>query len=387
MSTESSMPGPHIDLVPEMIAWWDRWLRNDETSPAASWPKIRTFMRRPTHPEPDLRVQLGEWRSEPEWPIARGRNVTYALGDGPATIPIRGDVGFYGSIWCAGTLPWGPPMDQREDDARSLTIDFERVDRDVEILGHPRLEVTVRSSVPVTYLSAKLCDVFPDATSALVSRGILNLTHRDSHTDPKPLEPGEAYTIALELDATSWIFEPGHTIRLSLATSDWPSSWAPPLPGELTIERTESRLVLPVLDGPPVADPPEFSPPSGRDGRAAVEEGPHDVTWRIEHDVLARQRHVVVEYGSTSDPGDPIRMRDLQRARLSVSTRDPGQSRFEGSSVQHIAWPEADVEAVSRLVVDSDANTYRVELELDVTESGRPKWTRRWERVIPRNLQ
>ena len=27
MSTETSLPGPRIDLVPEMARWWDRWLR------------------------------------------------------------------------------------------------------------------------------------------------------------------------------------------------------------------------------------------------------------------------------------------------------------------------------------------------------------------------
>ncbi len=28
-ATDSSRPGPRIDLVPEMVAWWDRWLRGD----------------------------------------------------------------------------------------------------------------------------------------------------------------------------------------------------------------------------------------------------------------------------------------------------------------------------------------------------------------------
>ena len=29
MATDTSLPGPHIDLVPEMVRWWDRWLRDE----------------------------------------------------------------------------------------------------------------------------------------------------------------------------------------------------------------------------------------------------------------------------------------------------------------------------------------------------------------------
>ena len=47
---------------------------------------------------------------------------------------------------------------------------------------------------PVAYLSARLCEVLPDGTSILVSRGILNLTHRESHSDPEPLVPGAPST-------------------------------------------------------------------------------------------------------------------------------------------------------------------------------------------------
>ena len=38
MATDSSLPGPRVDLVPEMVRWWDRWLRGrrngvDEQAP------------------------------------------------------------------------------------------------------------------------------------------------------------------------------------------------------------------------------------------------------------------------------------------------------------------------------------------------------------------
>src|SRR4029077_14971761 len=119
--------------------------------------------------------------------------------DGADLLTVRGDVGWTAWISCAGHLPFGQPIDQREDEAYSLVYDWGPLEEELDILGHPRLEITLRSSVPVTYLNAKLCDVFEDGTSALVTRGLLNLTQRESRTDPRPLEPGKEYTETADL--------------------------------------------------------------------------------------------------------------------------------------------------------------------------------------------
>ena len=46
------------------------------------------------------------------------------------------------------------------------------------------MELELESDRPVAQLAARLCDVAPDGTSLLVTRGVLNLTHRDSHEHP-----------------------------------------------------------------------------------------------------------------------------------------------------------------------------------------------------------
>ena len=85
---------------------------------------------------------------------------------------MRPDVGSAAWISCAGHLPFGQPDDQRADDAFSLVYDWE-LDEELEVLGCPRLVVRVGASAPVAFLSAKLCDVFPDGTSTLAARGFL----------------------------------------------------------------------------------------------------------------------------------------------------------------------------------------------------------------------
>src|SRR5918999_4426421 len=129
------------------------------------------------------------------------------------------------------------------------------------MLGYPRLVTRVAASAPVAFLSAKLCDVFPDGTSTLVARGFLNLSHRRSHTEPEPLAPGVVEPVELELDATSWVFPAGHRLRLSLAGADWPNLVPPPAPVTLVVEPAGSQLTLPVLDGPSPPPAPLPLPP------------------------------------------------------------------------------------------------------------------------------
>ena len=101
---------------------------------------------------------------------ARRRRDTDAPTDGDDDVlEVRGDVGWTAWISCAASLPWGQPDDQRPDEAFSLTYTWPELEQDLEILGHARLTVSLTSSAPIAYLSAKLCDVFPDGASSLVT--------------------------------------------------------------------------------------------------------------------------------------------------------------------------------------------------------------------------
>ncbi len=202
------------------------------------------------------------------------------------------------------------------------------------------------SPAPVAYVSAKLCDVFPDGTSALVTRGILNLTHRTGHDAPEPVEPGVPVEIEIELEATSWIFEPGHRLRLSLAGTDWPNVWPPPFGGSLEIDRASVELTLPVLAGPPVAPAPELPPPPPRDSADDDEAGPPAV-WRVDRD--ADETRAVTSYGSDYDGPFGARIAERYEGTVGVSLRDPAQAWARGSARYRIAWPETTVETEARL--------------------------------------
>jgi uncharacterized protein len=371
MSPATSLPGPHIDLVPEMIAFFGKWLRNDDV---AARPPIRVFVRHSTKPQPDLAVLNGEWRYEATWPAERLRTETVYDGR-RRTLATRPDTGTAAWISCAGGLPWGQPLDQRGDDAWSLTTDWP-IAAATEVLGHVVVTATVTSDQPVAYLSVKLCDVWPDGTSALVTRGLLNLTHRVD--PPEPLVPGRQYAIEVEMEATSWVFPPGHSIRLSVAGTDWPNTWVPPMPVTLTVESLQMQL--PVLP-PGGAGIPEFAavqPP--------VPAGVNDLVWSVHHDVLHRATTVATKYGGEY----PIRhggtMTDHYDGEVSVVVSDPGLAAAIGTVRFAIDWPEASVAVESHLVVTSNIEEYCVSIELDAFDDGQQFAHREWQQRFPRHL-
>ncbi len=195
-------PGPNIDADREIIAFFDEHLRAGPPSVDAP---AQVFVRGSVRPEPDLALHDGVWRDLSEWPPPGLRWVEFApvatddrTDDLTDDLAVRGDVGVAAWISCAGGLPWGQPLDQRADDARSLTYDWP-IDERAELLGNASVSLRIRSSAPVAHLAVRLCDVFPDGTSALITRGILNLSHvgcwpvdpdGDVGRAPSPVTPG-----------------------------------------------------------------------------------------------------------------------------------------------------------------------------------------------------
>jgi uncharacterized protein len=378
-STSNSLPGPRIDSMPLMAAWWDTWLRGVEPSEDAALdlradaPAVTVFVRMSTRPAPDLDTHEGFWMRE-QWPCPRvGRREVVLAGRAPLAVDPA--VGVDAWIDCAGHLPWGQSGDQRHDDASSLTWDFDA--DEATLLGHPVAHLQVSADAPIAYLSVKLCDVFADGTSALVSRGSLNLTHRDSHTDPAPLTPGEIYEVDVELDACAYRFDPGQLMRLSIAGADWPNTGAPPQPVTLTVHG--GTLSVPAWSGPSPHRPPTLV--ESRDEAETAD----DVVWTVERDVLTRVTSCTVDHGSTYDIPNDGTATEHYRGTVSVD-RGTFAQRALAEAAHTISWPEATVSARSTLNLEADADAYRVTIVLEATDGDDVVGRREWHETFPRDL-
>ena len=189
--------------------------------------------------------------------------------------------------WGAGGPPNGLARDLRPDEALGPTYTSEPLDDAVEILGVPRVVLHLAVSAPVATAVVRLTDVAPDGTSAQVTAGILNLTHRRSHVDREPLVPGAVEEVIVDLRPAGYRWLPGHRIRVSVASSAWPVIWPSPHPAEFELHHgpaTPSRLVLPVV--PPAGGPGDVDRAGVQDDAAGPAEvggegAADEPVWRI----------------------------------------------------------------------------------------------------------
>ena len=351
----TAIPGPRIDLDHELVAWWDRWLRGSADS---AWvDRADLFVRTSAVPEPDLEDHPGFWVSGP-WPPVDHDDVSFEL-PGPRSLVVEPDVGTAAWIDCAGHLPWGLSGDQRLDDARSLTWEW---DAQPLVVGQPVVTLEVSADAPHASLSVKLCDVFPDGTSALITRGTVDLATVES-------------PLTLLLDACAYRPDPGHRLRLSVAGADWPNTIAPPAPVTLTVHGGTLRLPLWTDSG---IDPPCFV--SGADSSA--EDGA-EVTWSVTDHVLRRATTARTHVASSYDiPGEGTALEDY-RGEVGVDRRSFAQWA-EATTTFELTWPGVDVRVVSTLRVDVSAEGYDVEIVADAFDDEEQFGHREWREFLPR---
>jgi uncharacterized protein len=363
----TAMPGPRIDFDAELAGWFDHWLRGVGDHADG----CDVFVRSSTRPEPDLDLHEGRWARLPSVPPTTPSTVVL---DGPRTLRVLPDVGTAAWIDCAGHLPWGLSDDQRLDDARSLTWDAPPPA--APVVGHPRARLRVSADAPAASLSVKLCDVFPDGTSALVARGTLDLAFHDGvHGNPAPLEPGREYDVLVDLDACAYAFAPGQLLRVSVAGADWPNIVAPPSPVGLTVHG--GTVELPLLHG----EQPESSFAPGADRSAESDDG---VTWEITSDVLARTTTARTRSCTTyPTPYDGHALEDY-RGEVSVDRRSFAQ-RAHADTRFELHWPGVDVavRSVMDVAVTGDGIAVAIDLWADLNDEqiGHRTWR---EQIPPR---
>jgi putative CocE/NonD family hydrolase len=405
---DSAYPAPTIDWLHELVRFFDRWLKgvdNDVMDDAA----LTWFERDYAPPEPFPRELPGRWRAtsafphpavvEREWYLGSGelplvgRLLERPPSDaGSNAFEHRATTGTRGALsWGAGSEPNGLARDLRPDEAVGATYTSPPLAEPMSILGFPVAIMAVEATAPVVTLVARLTDVAPDGTSAQVAIGALNLTHRESHEQPAPLEPGVSYEVRLPMRASGYRFAAGHRIRVSLASQYWPVLWPSPYPCRLTIHHGMSdgaRVVLPVI--PPAGGDGDESPPTFKTTPPEVDVvgGGSDepATWEIVEDVLDGSVTVRLREAGTTDLPDGRSLFSSEELTMTARDADPARAGLD-TSVGY-RWHEREFETgiVVEGSIASDADAFSIDLDLAVDVDGHIFFERSWRERIPRRL-
>jgi putative CocE/NonD family hydrolase len=360
-------PGPQIGFLQECLRWWDRWLK-DERNGIEDEPPLRVWMQDSVRASVEPVARPGRWVAQKSWPGSDGALRLALRADGVLAsgagrereLEILGSqlCGLDSGLWCPYGDAADQPGDQRGEDGLSLSFTSEPLEEELEILGFPEARLVLASDRPRALVCFRLCDVTPDGASTLVTRGVLNLAHRDSHAEPSPLEPGRRYEVGVRLNAIAHRFPAGHRLRVAISPTYWPWLWPSPEPVTLTVIAGVSSFELPVR--PPRADDaglPELGEPEGAAPLTVDEREPGTATRQILRDLVTGEAVLTYEYGGgrrvlpsgvelvdwaretfTIREGDPLSARVRCEERVEIRREDV-RTRVETDSEM---WSEAE---------------------------------------------
>ena len=239
-------PAALEDIADLHRRWFDHWLKPGAPGP---WP------------EPRARVFLGatnQWRTAGAWPprdceprllyLRGGGRANTLAGDGrldpqPPAAPEPADTFVYDPAdpVASDVDPrfYAPdqtetPLDERFKHRRDdvLVYTSAPLEETLVVAGTPVVHLFAATDGPDTDWFAALHDVAATGASMLLAAGRLRARFADGLEREVPLEPGVAREFVVELGAVGHCLRPGHRVRLTVTSSDFPRWERNPNTGE-----------------------------------------------------------------------------------------------------------------------------------------------------------
>jgi putative CocE/NonD family hydrolase len=389
-------PGPRIGFLQETLRWWDRWLKGIETG-VMDEPMLRVWMQDPVPPRRHYEERPGRWVAEETWPSKRIKPKRMALGvgtlgakAGKGTLSISSPetVGQTAGRFCPYGLDPDMPDDQRIEAGGSLVFDSAPLEDDLEMLGAPIAQLTLSADKPDAKVVAVLSEVLPDGAATRVSYGVLNLTHRTSHTTPEAIVPGEVMTVSVRLNEAAHRFAKGHRIRIALSTAYWPIVWPSPEKATLTIHLDKSRLDFPLRPlRPEDRDLTPFPPEESAAPLKQTMIRGDSSRWSIEQDFWTG----VMSHKRETDDGE-WRIDEIDWTYGSRSKRSNKIHPNDPLSAEASYWNETSfgrgdfaVRVVTGVDMHAELKHFVIEGRLEAFEGEKEVLKRTWKKKVPRD--
>ena len=251
-------PGTPPSLEVLALAWFDRWVKGkrngiENYGPVTvdqlggdRWETYRQYPRRDTEYR---RFYLSGERSGSAQSLNDGSLTTTAPGEGGSdAMPgntVNGLCTRSTVQWSVSIVPPGQPCeeDNRSHEATSLTYTTPPLKEPLHLSGPLSLTLNGSTTAHDTTWVATVSDVAPDGRSSQITAGWLIQSRRAldaarttyaPNGDPVvpwhpftresvlPVEPGATDRMAVEIFATDAVIEPGHRLRVTIASGEVP---------------------------------------------------------------------------------------------------------------------------------------------------------------------
>jgi putative CocE/NonD family hydrolase len=263
-------PTANRDLVEIQLRWYDHYLKGIDNGVDREPPVEIYFMG------------ANKWHKAASWPLPGTRFTAWYLGAGKtlsAARPAGGSesdqytydpnhpVPTVGGNNCCGTPTLAGPKDQRTIESRPdvLVYTSEPLREPLAIAGPVRMKLFATTDGRDTDWMIRLVDVHPDGFAMNIAEGIIRARFRNGLDRMELLKPNEVYEYDIDMAGTGNVFRPGHRIRVSVTSSNFPQFDRNPNTGEdlgatatvrvarQTVHRSAARpshVVLPVVAAP-----------------------------------------------------------------------------------------------------------------------------------------
>jgi len=408
-------PGPVMDFMTECLNWWDHHLK-DIKNEVVHLPKIRLFQAHSNPPAtlPKVSNWPGQWLAAESWPF-KGTEERIFFPDnadnklGLKSTDEKWELSKYNSgngLWCPEWLGWNcealeGPFDERFNDELSSTWTTDVLNEDIKLCGRPHLTCTLKiNNGNQGQIIARLCDIFPDGRSRYITRGILNLTHRDGNEEgqQKYLVPGEVYTVKVPLHTMAYVIPAGHKLRLSISPSYWPVVWTSNVDPKMEIltGKKHTYVTLPVikaeefkipstLENHMVATNPLIGPPLPKE---IIRDGNYDVKIQYNPCLGTSSRTATFDSGKylSKDTGTILDDFVSGIEVAEIKDGDPLSANVVITSNLGLNWPDQNIETKTKCYTKmwGTETDFHIISKIEILCNDELFFGRDWHDIVPR---
>jgi putative CocE/NonD family hydrolase len=216
-----------FDVYPHMIKWFNHYLKGENNGIE----KDRTVRYYVMGAAGETGAPGNVWREAQDFPPASKAIDWFLQPDGglnaqKPTAP-EASTSYLSDPVHPMSLPYtGFPgaRDARgfEEQAEVRTWTSEVLTQPLEVTGRIKAEVFVSSTAKDTDFFLRVTDVYPDGRSMLLMDYPLRARYREGFDHQKLLVPGEVAKLAWDIGWTSIIFNKGHRVRITIASTGAP---------------------------------------------------------------------------------------------------------------------------------------------------------------------
>ena len=399
---EVATPEPNIGFLQEALRWWDQWLKGEDTG-IMNEPKLISYIQDNALPQVTYDERPGKWVGDSAWPSENvsGKKLWLNKGfqltedtpkhDASVIVPTVEEHGFYSGVWCPFGEPGDLPADQRLENGKSVVFTSDPFEETTEMLGFPYFHAELSSDQENAFIAVRLSDKAPTGESTLISWGMLNLNHLESHEHPIELEKGKKYQVKVQLDALGQQIPKGHQLEVALSPTYWPQAWPSPKRVTLTVYPGEQTFMeLPIRK------------PQPEDGKAGDHFQIPEMAEVVEREILREEKRTreirhdlvngiwkLVDY---SDEGERklitngVEHGSKNRNIFTIKENDPLSAKVTCEwelKVGRDDW-QTELETYSEMI--SDETTFYLTNTLIAYENEKEIFRKTWKTDIPRDF-